>query len=173
MLIGTPRSARMSVSSSSSQSTGLPVNFWMMFLKNPMGMAIVNLTSEICASCAGRASVPSPPPRSRMPLTKRPESSEPNRLAISMASLMQTTGGTSLNRASRRWPRAGCCGPPGRCGAARNSPHTFLMRSSMASWFSRTPWISAWRTRGSCARRIRAASQNASSASARAAGRSC
>ena len=33
---GTPRSARMSVSSSSSQSTGRPVNFWTRDLKKPM-----------------------------------------------------------------------------------------------------------------------------------------
>src|ERR1700689_5369251 len=52
VVIGTPMSDRMSASSSSSQSTGRPVNFCMMDLKNPMAMRRAALA---CGGGARRA----------------------------------------------------------------------------------------------------------------------
>ena len=114
---GTPRSARMSVSSSSSQSTGRPVNFWTRFLKktdghegklSPLKPNPSQTTRAKCHAAPGvhdsgawplaavrRGRVRSSLTRSRMPLTKRLLSSVPKRFAISMASLIDTTGGMS------------------------------------------------------------------------------
>ena len=97
----------MSVSSSSSQSTGLAGEFLNDGFEESDGrhdsISISGIVrfSKLCVCRrvrAGRDRIQrrTPCSRSRMPFTKRPESSEPKRLAISMASLMQTTGGTSL-----------------------------------------------------------------------------